>query len=269
MRVPTTFNQKHTPPQLVTIYNCTIDNPTHRPYSFNELERIIKSYKIQLRRSKTLGVEDGKQRIQVVIVDANTYPCVQKMISNGVEKGYRNLALGKITSCLKCWGYTKEKALEIVHDWNRRCNPSKDEHEVVADFQRYWVTDYKLLGCNPEDGRARELLETFCDRDTCNFKAYNHHGDWTPLHLRRCEVKDATFRKLSGIDLFIIATLHQFDDYASTNEINGKLTSSETDKPCLCNNTLKKSLHRLNGNLVESDHSGRRWRIKRPTLLPC
>lgn len=262
MRIPTTMNRKKDPPMLVKVIANKINSEQFRPYTLEQLERLVKDYQSAMSELSTAARRAIKLSSPLSVNTSVGYSCVQRMLEQGAEQHFRNFALGRITAFLRYQGYTRAKALEIVLDWNQRCKPPKDEASVKADFELYFSGDYKLLGCNLPDARQADYLSRLCNRDQCETWKRRTNPNWVPIELNRCEVKDTALRQLKGIDYLILSVLHSQEQGLTLPELKKRLTARETGKPCLSHPTIIKSLHRMETQYVELVDG--RWRtIKR------
>ena len=163
-RIPGSYNLKHDDKPSVIWLTC--DDDLDR-YSLSQLDHLFRQYEDAGVKKDMLAVPEKTEAVDISKFHSPYY-CVNNMLANGVGKGERNFALGRITACLRKELYTYEKSKELVLDWNTRCNPPKAVSEVERDFKAYWFNDkYKLLGCSISDERLNAILKKYCQADLC------------------------------------------------------------------------------------------------------
>ncbi|GMK49144.1 hypothetical protein PghCCS26_62740 [Paenibacillus glycanilyticus] len=94
-----------------------------------------------------------------------------RLIAKGVEKGKRNFALGKITAYTKQQGMSRKKAYGIVMSWNKNNKPMKPANELQDEFNRFWDSDYKYLGCKFTNPDLERINKELCPIGECEFHA--------------------------------------------------------------------------------------------------
>lgn len=150
MRLPGTWNVKRDP------VRCEVIEHHERRYSLDTFKQL-------------LGVGMDKQGKEIIEeLESSKMACI-RLIAKGVGKGQRNFGLGKITAYLKQQGSSRKKAFDIVKRWNRNNTPHKPEKELTDEFNRFWDSDYKYLGCkftNPDLERVNRQL---CPMGECQF----------------------------------------------------------------------------------------------------
>lgn len=87
----------------------------------------------------------------------------------GVEKGYRNFALCKITSWLKLRGVSKNRTLEIVKEINKRNSPPEIKSTLESSFNKIWSDNYRFLGCKFADNDLNKKNKIFCGAGECEY----------------------------------------------------------------------------------------------------
>lgn len=232
MRLPGTNNVKNG-----DCKPCRVLEISHRTHDINEIKNAVQvKYKASKGRS---NIATGK-------------PCIDAML-NGVGKGHRNFALGRITKQLQLQGYTRAKALEETLKFNDRCKPPKNEAEVVQDFNAYWEGDYKLIGCKIPDTKLQGILSGYCDFSKCKNQAtdvFNVNVDNSISYDNRTVFKD--YGKLSGNELIILGILKKYPHGLNRSRLEALLYSPGAKQSLVNNRTLEKTLHRLHGlKLVE------------------
>lgn len=178
------------------------------------------------------------------------------MLANGVQKGERNFALGRITACLKKELYTYEKSKEMVLDWNTRCDPPKEVSEVERDFKAYWFDNkYKLLGCSIPDERKDKILKRYCNPVLCKqAKSYkDSNAAKSMIFISSSFFDKKLIKELTAYQyamLLSIAVLRgQWTGYKDIRRDFSKLFSEKTVKKALDGLTEKKLLTTLYGFL--------------------
>jgi hypothetical protein len=168
-----------------------------------------------------------------------------KAIAQGVQEGHRNFALGRITKYLQREGYSKEKARRIVKEWNNNNDPPEEEEKLHKDFEDYWHTDYKLLGCciqkSPE---LQAILECYCLGAECKLRTSIGKLELSNSISLNNRLFNA-FHTLTGNDLIVLGVLNRHFEGLSTNLLMDKLTSPATGKPCMSLKTMRKCLNTL------------------------
>ena len=248
MRIPSSLNLKKSDDNLVKVIVNTCGTDKFKPYTLEKLESIID----RIDRNQKFDEEKKNLPKQVYQGILKPFYCVKKMISEGADTGDRNFCLGRITNFYKYNGYTNHRAKELILEWNNRCRPPKSEQEVIKDFERYWETDYKLLGCNID----HKTLEKFCDKSNCTV-SYNFSGNTSIIKISNCVLANKFLRKYDGYHYLILLILSQFKDPVSKKIIKDALTDTKTQKTCMCNRTLDKILANLqNGKLICKSAAG-------------
>lgn len=237
LRVPQTFNYKEEQTkQVVTVHM----NNNIRLYSLEELEkRFVKNLNPYM---------DTKER-KIKRIKSDMF-CVMEMLK-GVPKGHRNTALGRIIKYYQQRGYSEANVKEIIREWNNRCDPPKDFKEVLSDFDGYWNTDYKLLGCDLTDTRLQSILSCYCDKHSCNYRSKGNIKidkiTEKEYILDNNYLGDRTMRKNKGYDYLVLSVLITNENGLNTKQIQEKLTSRKNNKCCIS----KPKLYEVLDNLVK------------------
>ena len=205
-RLPTSYNLKDKDNHVLVkvISNC-VDDDRFKRYNIQALENRMRFEKEN--RSTEIPAQEVSRPVNC---NTTKYYCVNHMLDAGCKQGERNFALGRIIAKLKKENYQKSKAMEIILDWNKRCNPPKVISEVEDDFERYWVNnDYKLLGCNLPEGRQKEILKNYCDKALCrNFQNYEMENDTENIaFINELFFSKRNVRRLNGLHYLIILML--------------------------------------------------------------
>ena len=170
-------------------------------------------------------------------------PCIES-IAQGVSKGDRNFALGRLTKWLQIKGYTKNKSQQIIISWNNLNDPPESISKLIKDFNMYWHGDYRLLGCVINKLDLQQTLNKYCNRPECNFTMAigNIMLDNTVKYNNRL-LKDLD--KITGNDLIIYGILVRHKEGLATSLLTEKLTS-RLGRICMSNKTMLNSLNTLN-----------------------
>jgi len=88
-------------------------------------------------------------------------PCIKQLLE-GVEAGQRNEAAVRLSAACKKAGYSLERTLESMSDWNRRNQPPMSEGELETACRSAWEGQYDY-GCNDP------MLSGLCD-SSCKLK---------------------------------------------------------------------------------------------------
>ena len=270
MRVPGTFNQKHTPAALVKLHFCSVDEPTYKKYELTRLETRVRTYrKSQEPKPEKINLEAAReddQSTKPVMHGGKPFPCIEKLIQTGAPKGFRNRVLGRIANYLDYEGFSKQRAFEIITEWNERCTPPKPSRELRAEFERYWQAGYNLMGCFiKDDPEFQQYLNPFCDKESCDVNRMcwkSSNVEWKLAKLRRCEIKEDSIRKLTGNDYLILTVLHYSQNGLTVKEIEKWITNRNSKQPCMCRETLNATLQKLSKKYIEYDDFHSRWKIK-------
>lgn len=145
------------------------------------------------------------------------YPCVAAMLDKGVPKGERNKCLARIVSYFRDVAQvTPDSVLEIVLQWNEKCNALCEEHEqksddeVTKDFNRLWKPQkpYNFLGCVSNRNSFSSILVKYCDKELCPKHRRGPAKDSTQFFaLDNRYVTDKCLCKLKGYAYVIIKVL--------------------------------------------------------------
>lgn len=226
MRLPDTMNVKGKP----TL--CKVVEFSHKKYKLKDIAEVLKV---------DLSKEEPAHTVDIGQVDR---PCIKAMLQ-GAVKGHRNFALGRITKYLQITkGFTKAKALGVVIQWNKSCNPAKSNEEIKADFKRYWSGDYSLLGCKIPKAREQAILAEYCRKEQCrtgNSTGHLQLDNSTKYNNRLFNY----YEELTGYDLIAYGILLKYPQGLNREQFSEKLTNKNSNKPCMSEELLKKSMGRL------------------------
>lgn len=265
-RLPTSLNLKDKEnPKLVNIVSNNLESSPDKfkPYNILKIESFIENYNKNLEL-----LNKAPQTPSQEYVKCSSYFCVESMISEGVKKGERNFALGRITKYLKdIRGYNEHNALEIVQDWNLRCDPPKLPSIIESDFKRYWDGDYKLLGCIVPNPKDRETIQRFCDKTKCNAIFENTKYDkveGVELSFDNNILKNTYLRDMSGYHYMILSILDFHKKPMKRNEIVKSLTGRKTKTCTVSDNTLRKVLNDLiKKKMIAYDETCRQYSLQK------
>lgn len=254
VRLPSSYNLKHDKKPVLIVSN-NYGAERFKPYTLNKLEQIISYVKqaTEIKAIETLApVEYNK---------TSSYFCIQKMLSEGAKKGERNFCLGRITKYLKeIQGYQHDNALKSVLEWNRKCDPPKSVDEVKSDFNKYWKSDYRLLGCNLNNQADQSTLNKYCEKFNCT-TIYQENS--APSKIKELELKmdnhllqNSDFKRLRGNHYLILSVLHIHSKGLTLNRLKEEITNPNTHKCCLSKNTIRTVLSDLLDNYIFCDGFG-------------
>jgi len=233
MRVPGTMNVKGEP------VPCELIEDNGRVFSLQEFTDILQ-VSIEPEPAHIRQVDKPACYWPIPEIDNCKMSCISVM-AQGVSKGERNFALGKIVSWLKIQGHSKREALNIVGQWNNRNNPPKPRQELIGEFYGFWNGDYKYLGCQFKDRRLQELNQRFCNKAACRYHSQQgiqllEGEDCIPLDNRIFGI--GTFPKMKGLDIAVYSTV------ALAGEISRKHLADLVNRD-LEDRTLRKAIGRL------------------------
>lgn len=242
LRVPDTYNFKEGKQRLCNVIWLQADPKKRIEHS---IDKLYKKYISSIGDSNIRYVPTNKME-----------PCIEKMLK-GVPDGHRNFALGRLTKWLQRNNYSRTSAFEVIREWNSKCSPPEDIGKIEADFNTYWDSDYKLLGCRTEDKEVQGILSQYCNQYECN-KA----DKYEVIHLLKTvdiEYKIADKIRyggdramLNGNHITIISILKVHDAGLNTRQLQDELTSTITKKCIMSKPTLFKVLKELKElNIIE------------------
>lgn len=145
IRAPGSLNWKDTDHPLSV--NAVFSNNCKR-YSLSKLERLIEQSKKPLKYGKYV---DQK-------------PCISNMLK-GVEKGYRNFAMGRLIYDFKIKGYSKDETFKFLNEWNKKNEPPKPDSEFKVEFENYWNYEKCMGSCFLSNQTLQAKLQHFCESD--------------------------------------------------------------------------------------------------------
>lgn len=171
MRLPATMNVKE-PDQPVKCELISINNKTYKLKNIADLLG-VKAKAMEKAASKSKQAAESLKINYEGIISKVEWPCI-KSILEGVKEGQRNWLLGRITKYFKeKMNFKKEKTKKIILVWNLKNDPPQKEQELLTSFNKYWHTDYNLLGCNIKDSKGepipslQQVLNKHCNKSGC------------------------------------------------------------------------------------------------------
>lgn len=252
LRVPNTYNYKDTSkPKRCNIIWLQADRSKRIEYS---LDRLHKKYVSSLGDSNIRYVPTNKMP-----------PCISEILK-GVQQGDRNFGLGRLTKWLQSNNYNKDKALQVVKEWNVKCYPPINDKKIEIDFKNYWEKDYKLLGCISDNTKVQATLSKYCNKYECK-----KVDKFEKIHLEKTinieyEIADQIRCRgeklmLQGNHIAIITILKANGAGLNTRQLEQELTSTITKKCAMSKPTLSKVLNELQElNIIECIESKQRNR---------
>lgn len=241
MRLPTSLNLKHDS-KLVNVITNNYGHEQFKPYTLNKLEKII-SYAKQVE-----AVKQVQKQSPIEYNSVSSYYCIEKMLASGAIKGERNFCLGRIVKYLQhIKGYTYNSALVLVKEWNARCSPPKALNEITCDFDRYWKSDYKLLGCKIDDKNHQSILNKYCDKYSCTtiYQDSEINIKTKEITMDNHLLQNKVLKRLRGNHYLILSVLHLHSEGLTLCQIKSETTNCQTNKCCLSRNTLNTILNDL------------------------
>lgn len=246
-RIPTSINLKDpdNKKSVNIVCNSLERSPAHfKAYHLQKIEGIIE----QVQQNQK-NLESTSPLPQGTYNKISSYHCIECMLAEGAKEGARNFCLGRITNYLKTIkGYTEDKALKTVQEWNRKCQPPKPPRVIEDDFKRYWQGNYKLLGCTLADEHDQQILNHYCDKLRCT-SIFEPTRDTeiqaTEMFFDNNILRNKVIQDLTGFHLLILSVLDFADKPLNKNNLIQYLTGRRTKKCCISQPTLNKVLSEL------------------------
>ena len=235
VRLPTSYNLKDSKDKkYVKVVNNVYGTNRYVPYSISRLCNMIDFYE----RNNAIEIPAQEKPIKLSNDYQAKYYCVDNMINSGCKKGERNFAMGRIIAKLKSEKYQYDAAKQIILDWNKRCSPPKSVNETETDFDRYWENDdYRLLGCNINDERKKDILSNYCDKTKC-LKEYEIKNDYSDvIFISEAFLSKRNLRRLNGNHYLIIFMMIACNYKINKSELKRLLKAKYNSR--LINNLLK------------------------------
>ena len=240
MRLPDTWNVKDAKNPLP----CEILYADYsKRYTLDELGRALEPFITQSIHSPTEPQERAPKSPTGALGVTADRPCIDAILQ-GVQEGERNFALGRLTKWLQLKGYAKEKAQKVVLKWNSSNAPPEEVDELLQDFNAYWHSDYRLLGCSIKNPHLQQLLANHCNRAECDFR-----GAIGSIQLDNVAKYNNRLlnelHQLTGNDLILYGLLARHSEGLTTSQLTDKLTSRATGEPCMSRPTMLKGIDTL------------------------
>ncbi len=255
MRLPGSMNVKRLP------VPCEIIEANYNRYDISVFERLLNVTREPAKPTGRPLITPLRPQTKKDIPELlnASMGCI-KAIAQGVQEGHRNFALGRITKYLQREGYSKEKARRTIKEWNNNNDPPEEEEKLHKDFEDYWHTDYKLLGCCIEkNSELQAILSCYCLGAECKLRTAIGQLELSNSVSINNRLFSA-FHNLSGNDLIVLGVLNRHFEGLSTNLLMDKLTSPATGKPCMSLKTMRNCLNTLGAMGLVSMVKGNRRR---------
>lgn len=270
-RIPTSLNLKdrNNKKPVSMVLNNLVDSPQKfSPFRLAKVEGFIRRVQLNNKNIESVTPIQG-QRYE----KTTSYFCCEAMLSQGVEEGERNFALGRITKYLQdIKGYTLGNALKVVQEWNRKCRPPKSPIIVEADFRSYWDGDYKLLGCKLSDKADQDILNRYCDKYNCTSIFESREGsiaETGEMLMDYNMLKNEVLRSVKGEHYAILSVMSFIEKPVTKKTLTKALTGKRTKKCFLDHRTLKKYLADLEKRkYIIYDEMSEKYSINRNTYKP-
>ena len=252
--------------------------------NYTKYEEFVKSRKNNFNIYNSLATTKGaingtkekllRQKVVCLDFDAKDYPGLSSTedyinrIKSILPKLFNHAIVGSGSG-----GVHVYIAIETTSDIQRVNNITRELGEILgADSKAVLATQIirvptshnlkhenppvvKLHYCTVDDPTHRAYTAKELERITRNYKEQVNRSKISPK---------AVASQMSDIPTpSKVVCETSYPCVQRISEISSILVSSTTDQPCLCYNTLKRSICRLDGSFIESDESGKKRRIKR------
>jgi len=223
MRLPGSMNVKKSP------VPCKVLEANWARYALKDFEGLVTEEVLQ---------SEGIPKLLESKMD-----CI-KAAACGVGDGHRNFMLGRIVKDLQTRADSKAEAWNTVKAWNELNRPPEDLNKLRRDFDKYWDSPYKLLGCRLSNPKLSPILEQYCKGADC--KRCGILRDLPPEFLEDvAEYNNRIIRqadRLSGNDLIVLGVLSKHSEGLCTSQLIQELTANT---PCMSRGVLGGSLKKL------------------------
>ena len=181
-----------------------------------------------------------------------------KQILKGVPDGFRHWCLGRLTKYFQVEGYKQEIVRQTILEWNQKNKPPLHEKDILDSFYKYWVEDYKLLGCKIADATIQAKLSRFCDKAECKMRFVGSELDFTKsFGLNNRIFND--YRKVTGYELILYGIFSRHPEGLTSSEIDDKLTNKTSGKQCMGRDNKREALKALCQNdFIQVIHKNRK-----------
>lgn len=141
--------------------------PTFYNYKYDEK---VKSKSIYVSDCKPISLKCFNNHISASQSKEETRPyglirpCIERILQNGVNEGYRFNALHAIVPELKKMNLNYEEAKSKIIDFNAKCNPPENLSKVLDTFDYLFNAEgYVFHGCHSPHSTINSLLKQNCD----------------------------------------------------------------------------------------------------------
>jgi len=235
LRLPGSYNNKNNKSRK----KCDIIELNENVY---DVQVFLNIFNVDIEKEKRKTFTNTIDLSQLKI---NRY-CIKEML-NGVPDGSRHFSLGRLIKHFQQLGYKKDDVRQTVLNWNQRNQPPLLEKELLSSFYKYWITDYKLLGCNIPDETLQAKLSRFCCRSKCKFPIKDCKLDLSQsFGLNNLIFND--YRKKTGQQIIIFGLLLRHTEGLTSSQLEEKLTGKATGKTCIGRDSRREALKSLKTN---------------------
>lgn len=195
------------PTQLIRAPGSLNWKDLDRPLSVNVIYS-NKSKRYTLSNLEKLIEKQSKPKRFGSYVDMK--PCISKMLE-GVDKGERNFALGRLVYDFKLKNFTREQTYEILKNWNLNKNAEpKPQREFDSEFENYWNSDMCMGSCYIKSKSFQNKLDKFCVAE-CPIK--NHttvvHKQLQTIDIPISFCNPNTLQILNGNELALLMQIYK------------------------------------------------------------
>ena len=157
-----------TPEELVTLSEEQIKELAKQPRNINLpikpiLNPVAHSQYLQAIKTyeKNIKEQDKRAKGYRYKKTLNIVPqCIQNILENGAEEGYRNITIACLTSFYRESGKTLDETIDLLTQWNSRNTKPTPEREMKTTIKSIFFGD-KTYGCS-----TLQTLTT-CDKQNC------------------------------------------------------------------------------------------------------
>jgi len=136
--------------------NITLqDKPIYNPVAGNQFLKAVENYeKLEKEKSKREKGFRYKKTLNVVP------ECIQNILENGAEEGYRNITIACLTSFYRESGKTFDEIIDLITEWNSKNSKPTPIREMKATIKSIFYGQ-KTYGCT--------TLQTItqCNKNDC------------------------------------------------------------------------------------------------------
>lgn len=243
MRLPGSYNVKDEFPEPPL---CHIISFSEKRYSLSLFQNVLNVKPTQQNTRQPVVCLPQPAQGVTALLEADM-PCIRRM-ANGVPKGHRNTALGRITKYLQLKDYSKERAWHEVTAWNLCCSPQENLRELRASFDGYWDNEnLRLLGCALRNPVYQSILSDYCKGSECERGEaigaidFDESVDYNNRLLNRLYTPK---NRITGYELIVYGVLLRHSEGLTTGKLMAKLTSP-TGRMCMGESAVRRSLKQL------------------------